>query len=337
MKKIILWLVVGVLAISMAFLGIACKAATTAETTAAAVTTAAVTTAAATTAAETKGQIVVGVTYQNLVWEFPAKIQKAIQARAKELNVKLIEADGEGKPEKQIAQTENFITQNVNAIILEPTDREGCAPVVDKANAANIPIIGVNTQTSNVDKTTAYAGSDDVEAGRMVAQWIADQFNGKCDLAIIRGLNGHSAAMSRQEGIDEVLAKYPDIKVVLSQPGDWGREKALALMENWIQSGTKFDALICHNDEMAMGAITALKAAGKLSQVKIISIDAIPDALTALKNGDIAATLFQDATGQGKLALELAVKAANGEKFDKMNMIPFELVTKDNVDKYVNR
>ncbi|HEV2319106.1 MAG TPA: substrate-binding domain-containing protein [Verrucomicrobiae bacterium] len=230
-------------------------------------------------------QISIGITYQNLQNEFIINIQDAVRAEAKKLNVNLIEADGQGNAENQISQVQDFIAKGVDAIILNPYDREGSAHAVDLAVDAHKPIVVVNAIVSNLEKANAYVGSEDAEAGRIETQRIAEVLHGKGNVVIIHGPNGHSAEVQRTEGIRQILAKYPDIKVVAEQTANWDRAQALNLMENWLASGKKIDAVIAQNDEMALGALKAIEAAGKEGQIAVIGIDAIPDALKAVADG----------------------------------------------------
>jgi inositol transport system substrate-binding protein len=284
-----------------------------------------------TPAADTEKKIKIGVTYQNLQNEFIINIQDKLRARAEEMGVELIEVDGQGKAENQIAQVENFISQKVDAIILNPFDRDGSAPAVDKAVAANIPIIVVNAQVSNLDKATAYVGSDDEDAGRIEMQYMADQLGGKGNIVIIHGANGHSAEVGRTKGNREVLAKYPDIKVLAEQTGNWDRAQSLTLMENWLQKFPDIDGVVAQNDEEGLGAYKAIEAAGRQDEIIVVGIDAIPDALEAVEAGEFGATVFQDAGGQGAGAVDIAIKAINGEKVEPITYIPFQLVTKENL------
>lgn len=276
-------------------------------------------------------KITIGISYQNLQNEFIINIQDAVRAEAQKLDVNLIEADGQGKAENQISQTEDFITRNVDAIILNPYDKEGSAHAVDLAVQAHKPIVVVNAIVSNLQKANAYVGSEDAEAGRIAAQRIMDVLHGKGDIAVIHGPNGHSAEVQRSDGIRQVLAKYPDAKIVLEQTANWDRAQALNLMENWLASGRKIDAVIAQNDEMALGALKAIEAAGKQKDIAVIGIDAIPDALKAVADGKLVGTVFQDAKGQGTLAVDLAVQLVQGKPVQHDNYIPFQLVTTNNV------
>lgn len=279
-------------------------------------------------------QITIGIVYTTLTNEFAVKIQAAVREKAEEIGIKLLEADGQGKAENQIAQVENFITQKVDAIILQPYDRNGTAPAVDKAVSANIPLIVVNAQTSNLEKATAFVGSDDVFAGELEMQYIADLLNGEGNIVIIRGPNGNSAEIDRTEGNRNTLEKYPNINVLADQTANWDRAEAMTLMENWLQTHSDIHAVVAQNDEMALGAYQAIKAAKKEDEIYVVGIDAIEDALKSVENGEMVATVFQDAVSQGQTAVELAVKAAKGEEVAFENMIPFILVTQENVSEF---
>ena len=275
----------------------------------------------------------IGVSFQNMQNEFIIYMSDALRAKAKTLGVSLVESDGQGKAENQVSAVENFIAQKVDAIVLNPYDKEGCAPAVEKAVAANIPIVVVNAQVVNLDKANAYVGSDDIDAGKIEMQHIADLIKGKGNVAIIHGPNGNSAEVQRTQGNMEILKKYPEIKVVFEQTANWDRAQALSLMENWLQTGKQIDAVVAQNDEMALGASRAIQAAKK--NIPVIGIDAIPDALKGVKDGKLVATVFQDARGQGAGAIEVAAKLARGESVPKTTFIPFQLVTKDNLAQFM--
>jgi len=148
---------------------------------------------------------------------------------------------------------------------------------------------------------------------------------------------GHEAQVKRTEGNKQVIEKNPDMKVVLEDAADYDREKGMTLMENWLQTDQKIDAVIANNDEMAIGAIMAIEAAGKLDDILVAGIDATPPALEYVQDGKMELTVFQDAIGQGTSAIQTAVKAANGEKVEKNVYIPFELVTKENAAEYAEK
>ncbi len=274
---------------------------------------------------------VVGITYQNLQNEFIINIQDAVRSKAAELNIELIELDAQGKAENQISQIENFIARGVDAIILNPYDKEGSSPAVTIAAREKVPIVVVNAIVSNLDKASTYVGSEDAEAGRIATHYIIELLNGKGNIAVIHGANGHSAEVQRSIGIREVIDEFPSAKIIVEQSANWDRAQALALMENWLASGREIDAVIAQNDEMALGAYKAIEAAGKQDEILLIGIDAIQDALLAVAEGAMVGTVFQDAKGQGALAVELANKLIKGDTVENNYYIPFQLVTKENL------
>ena len=232
----------------------------------------------------------------------------------------------------QMSQMENLIAQKVNAIIVMPVDAKASVPMVQQAVDAGIPVISVNRKLENQDKAVTYAGSDDVNAGEILMTQMAKLLKGKGNIAILEGQMGHAPQIFRQQGIKNVLKKYPKIKIVADQAADWYRDKGMAVAENWFQSKMKINAIVAHNDEMAIGAMKAAQDAGK--KVFIAGIDATPEALKFVRSSELAFTVFQDARGQGRASIDAAAKVVNGEKVAKEIIIPFELVTKDKADYY---
>ncbi len=263
-------------------------------------------------------------------------INAAIEKKAKELGVKLLINDAQRSPERQVQQVESFIAQKVDAIILNPCEVEASSPAVAKALAAGIPIINVNSETKTAP--TAFVGSRDEESARIAMQFISDKLNGQGNLVMMHGFLGQAAQIKREAGAKEILAKQPGLKMLADQTAEWDRAKALTLMENWIQSlGLKINAVFAQNDEMGLGALIALENALIKDKVIVVSVDGIGDALEAVRKGRLDATVFQDATGQGGTAVETAVKIVHKQPFDRETFIPFQLVTKANVDQYLKK
>jgi inositol transport system substrate-binding protein len=154
----------------------------------------------------------------------------------------------------------------------------------------------------------------------------------------MEGFMGQTAQLKRRAGAMEVLSKQPGLKLLAAQTAEWDRAKAMTLMENWIQSyGPKIQAVFAQNDEMAMGALIALEQAGQKDKIVVVGVDAIADALQAVKDGRLDATVFQDAEGQGGSALEMALKILRKQPYEAQLYIPFQLVTRENVDQYLKR
>ena len=282
----------------------------------------------------TGNELVMGVSLLNLSNEFIVLLDESIREKAEELGVKLIVNDARRSAERQVQQIENFLLQDVDAIILNPCELDASSPAVTKAIAAGVPIVNVNSQTRA--EPTAFVGSRDEESAQIAMEYIAERLNGQGNVLMMQGFMGQTAQIDRERGAQEILAKYPGLKLLAVQTAEWDRAKAVTLMENWIQSfGDEINAVFAQNDEMGMGAVIALEQAGIKDKVFVASVDAIADALDAVKAGRLDATVFQDARGQGSTAVETALKVINGEPYEKKVFIPFQLVTKNNVDTFM--
>ena len=279
-------------------------------------------------------KLVMGVSMLSMQNEFIVNVNDEMTKKAQEAGVELITVDAERSALKQVEQIESFIAQKVDAIIMNPCEVEASSPAVAKALAANIPIINVNSETSA--KPSAFVGSDDVESARIAMKFIADKLGGKGNIVMMHGYVGQAAQLKREQGAREVLKQYPNLKLLAHQTGEWDRAKAMALMENWIQSfGPQINAVFAQNDEMGLGAVKALTDAGLKDKVVVVSIDAIPDALQAVEKGTLDATVFQNAEQQGAKAIDTAIKAAKGQPYEKQTLIPFQLVTKANLSTFL--
>ncbi len=285
--------------------------------------------------ARKEGEILIGFSSRDLSAEYTAKLSEAIVDYAKtKPGVKLVMVDAQSDVQKQFSQVENFIAQKVDAIILNPCELEASTPAVDRIKAAGIPLVLVNQTTKSAGDT--YIGSNDFDAGRIAMEAIAKKLNGQGGVLMLHGIMGTSAQLQREAGAKEIFAKYPGLKLVDHQTASWDRAKALAITENWIQAHKgKFSAVFAHNDEMAMGALLALERAGLKKEVYVIGIDAIAQALSAVKEGRLDATVFQDAVGQGKGSVDAAILLAKKQPCPKENMIPFQLITRDNLSQFL--
>jgi inositol transport system substrate-binding protein len=280
-------------------------------------------------------QLVIGVSLLNLSSEFIVMLNQAMEAKARELGVKLLVTDAQRSAERQVQQVESFVAQKVDAVVLNPCEVEASSPAVSKALASGIPIVNVNSETKVTP--TAFVGSRDEESGRLAMEYVAQRLGGKGQILMMQGFLGQAAQIKRDQGAREVLARQPGLKLLAEQTADWDRAKAMTLMENWIQAyGTSVNAVFAQNDEMGLGAVLALEHAKLKHKVLVVSVDAIADALQAVKDGRLDATVFQDAKGQAATALETAVKIVRGQPYEKQVFIPFQLVTKENVSQYLN-
>ncbi|MFD0714584.1 substrate-binding domain-containing protein [Paenibacillus sp. GCM10027626] len=278
--------------------------------------------------------ITLGFQVYGLQGEYATNLTDAMKAKAKELGVKLIVMDGNYDVSTAISQLRNLESQKVDAIIVNPIDETALNDTVNQIVDGGIPVLGVNAFLT-AEKLVTYVGSPDVTAGETEAQQIVDKIGGKGNVVILEGPIGQTGQVGRKEGIYNILKKNPDIKVLAEKTANWSRAEAMTIMENWIQThGKDITAVIAQNDEMAIGALNALNDRG-MNDVPVVGVDGVNDALKAVKDGKMIATVYQNAKSQGEKVIELAIQAAKGEQIDKKYEIPFELVTSENVDKYL--
>lgn len=286
-------------------------------------------------------QITVGVTMYSLADKYPTYLQDAMQKFTDAYpDVKLKFADANGDAAKMLNDVENFIDSKVDALIAMPTDPKIIKVIGLKAKKANIPfvVVAVRPNQEDMKYLTSYVGSEEITSGEMQGEFIADALNGKAANAIILlGPLGLEAQIKRTEGNKNVLSKHPEIKIVAEQEARWDRAKAMEVAENLFFAHKGINVVLANNDEMAIGALLAARKIGfKDEDLLIIGIDATPDALAYLGNG-LDATIYQSASGQGRISVEMAYKAAMGETVPLYNWIPFELVTPDKKAQYINK
>lgn len=243
---------------------------------------------------------------------------------------------------RQLNQMQNFIAQKVDAIIVNPVDTDATPKMTQLATAAGIPLVYVNRMPS--DKTlpakVAFVGSDERDSGTLETKEVCRLLKGKGDILVMMGQLSNQAARQRTQDIKDVIAKPPcnGMKIIDERTAEWDRTKGADLMSNWLSAGIKFDAVISNNDEMAIGAIQALKASKKWTPNTIVAgIDATQDALASMKAGELKVSVFQNAAGQGKGSVDTALRLIKGEKVDSMVWVPFELVTPANLNDYLKK
>jgi inositol transport system substrate-binding protein len=210
-------------------------------------------------------------------------------------------------------------------------DTDAAGPMTEKATGAKIPLVYVNRRPADLPEGVPYVGSDSLVSGTLEMTELAKLAGGKGNVVILQGDPANEAAVLRTKGCKDVVAQNPGMKVTKEQAGNWQRDKGQSIMETWLQSGDQIDVVCANNDEMALGAINALKAAGKLDSVLVGGVDATGDALAAMDAKELAVTVFQDAGGQGAGGVDAIVKIYNGETLPGYVDVPYQLVTPDNI------
>ena len=280
--------------------------------------------------AGTAKKITIGATFPVLD-AFLQKVADGMQKEADAQGATLTIVAADNKVDTQLSQVENFVSQGVDAILVVAVDTSAAGPMTDAAKAANVPIVYVNRNPSQAG--VPYVGSNSLVSGQLEMAQLAKLANNKGDVVVMEGEVTNEAALDRTKGCNEEAAKA-GMKVVKTGTANWDRAQGQKLMENWIQSGTKFDVVCANNDEMALGAILALKAAGKklgAGGILVGGVDATADALASLKAGELATTVFQDASGQGGGGVTAAISLINGESVPDYVDVPYQLVTLDNI------
>jgi inositol transport system substrate-binding protein len=242
--------------------------------------------------------------------------------------------DANGDVSRQLDQIDNFISQKVSAIVVVPVDYQGIVPGVERANKAGIPVVALVIQSAGGKYT--FVGSQNIEAGHLQADYMAAQLPKNAQILYLAGTPGLYHSKERQTGfIQELAAKRPDVKVLASLPADFDRATGMKVTEDWIQRYPKFDAIVAANDQMALGALEALKTAGRLKGVMISGVDGTPDALHAIKAGEMSQTIFQDAKGEAGAAYQVVETIKSGKAPPPQVYVPFRSVTKDNLSTYL--
>jgi inositol transport system substrate-binding protein len=255
-------------------------------------------------------------------------------------DVELTIVDGSDDTAKQVGQVENFLAQGMDAVVILPVDTSATGPVTKAVLKAGKPLVYVNRKPENLPKGVVYCGSKSIEAGIMNMEELGKAMGGKGNLAILMGALNHEAALGRTDGIKQVVKeKFPDIKVTREQTGNWQRVQGKTIMENWLASGQEIDGVASNNDEMALGALQAIKAAGKLGKIPVGGTDASRDALEAMEKGELNNTVFQDPVGQGEEGVNAAYlmvkKEPNPKVVDGIIWIPYQKVTKENYKSFM--
>ncbi|WP_030600985.1 substrate-binding domain-containing protein [Streptomyces fulvoviolaceus] len=271
----------------------------------------------------------VGLALSTLNNPFFVQIQAGAKAEAKKLGVDLTVTDAQNDASQQANQLQNFTSSGLDSIIVNPVDSDAASNSVNAADKAKIPVIAVDRGV-NEATVDALVASDNVAGGELAAQTVAEKLGGEGKIVILQGQAGTSAARERAEGFAKGLKAYPGIQVVAQQPADFDRTKGLDVMSNLLQAHPDVQGVIAANDEMALGAIKALGSkAGK--SVSVVGFDGTPDGLKAVKDGTLYASVAQQPTQLGKIAVDNALKALQGEKVEQTVKVPVKVVTKENV------
>lgn len=274
----------------------------------------------------------IGLSISTLNNPFFVSLRDGAQQAADEAGVELIISDAQNDAATQQDDVQNFVTQEVDAILVNPVDSEAVVPAVQAANQADIPVIALDRGAAGGEIATLIA-SDNVEGGRLAGEELIELV-GSGPVAQLEGIPGASPTRNRGQGFEEAINAQDAVELVASQTANFDRAEGLNVTENVLQSSPEIKGIFAQNDEMALGAVRALgNRAG--TDVKIVGFDAVEDALKAIQDGKMNATVAQQPDRIGSLGVENAMKVIEGESVDENIPVPVKLVTEENVSEFL--
>lgn len=264
---------------------------------------------------------------------FWAAVQKGAVDKGKELGVEVVvlAPPTESDIPAQIAQIEDQLAKGIKGLALAPTDPNALAPVVEQAIADGVPVVFIDTKGANAGVT--YIGTDNAAGAALAARYICENVPAGSDVAILTGIVTQSTGKARADGARSGLSGC-GLKIVSEQSGQWDRAKGMSVMENILTGNPNLAAVFASNDNMALGAVEALKSAGLLDKVMVVGFDANPDAAASILAGDMTASVAQSPANMGAFGVESLVRLAKGEKLPAVIDTGTVLVTKENAAEY---
>lgn len=274
--------------------------------------------------------ITVGLSISTLANPFFVTLQEGAQAAADEAGIELIVNDSQDDAQTEANGIDDFITQGVDVIVLNPVDSEAAIAVVESAEAAGIPVITVDRAVDGAEVAT-HVSSDNVLGGELATEELLSLIGGEGTVAQLEGIPGTDATRERGAGFDNVLADADGVELVSSITANFSRDEGFSVAQDILQANPDLDAIFAQNDEMALGAVEAADALGILDELVIIGFDATGDALAAIEDGRMDGTVAQQPFEIGRIGIESAIALAGGEDLDEEVPVDVELVTADNV------
>ncbi len=233
----------------------------------------------------------------------------------------------------QLSEVEQLINSGCDSIVFWPGDVDGCSPASLQINESGIPLVCVNTSTTEGEYV--YVGSDDYESGYLQGKWLAENLPENATYCYLMGPIGHSAQIGRKKGCEDALKERTDVKLLAEMTGEWDRGKGMNITDDWLKAHPDVTAIVCQNDNMALGAVESVRTANKLDDVIVVGTDATEEACAAIKSGDMEMSVYQNAHDQGYNCIDVALQLANGTYNGEDYIIPYETVTPDNVDEFI--
>lgn len=279
-----------------------------------------------------EGPLTIGVSVYDMS-SFITQGQEGMEAYAAENDIDLLWNSAKLDVSQQASQIQQYVDQKVDAIVVVPVQADSLAPQLAAAAAADIPVIAVNAALSDTANLASSVLPDDIAAGEQEMTMMAEELGGKGKIVVLQGPLGQSAEVDRTKGIENVLAKNPDIEVLAQDTANWTRDEAVNKVKNWISAfGDEISGVVAENDDMALGALQALREANM--DIPVVGIDGIEDGLNAVKDGSLIGSSLQHGRVELAAGLAVAARAAKGEPVEKLYTYVMPAVTQDNVDDF---
>lgn len=266
----------------------------------------------------------VGLVVSTLENPFFVDLKTGAEEKATEMGMELIVLDSQNDPAKELSNVEDLITKEVKVLLINPTDSDAVASAVMAANEEGIPVVTLDRGASS-GEVASHIASDNIAGGKMAGEFIIEKLGGAGKVVELEGIPGTSAARDRGQGFNEAVSGS-SLEVVAKQTANFDRTEGLSVMENILQAQSEINAVFAHNDEMALGALEAVKASGR--EIMIVGFDATDDAVQSVENGEMAATVAQQPKMIGSLGVETASKIMAGETVEANLPVELKLVTK---------
>lgn len=283
-----------------------------------------------------QGGYVIGLAMNTQTNPFFVDVKDGVQKAADERGIELFITDAQDDPAIQMKDIENLITKKPDAIIIDTCDSDAIVASVEACNDAGIPVFTMDRQ-SNGGEVVAHIGYDAIKSGQIAGQFLVDTLGGKGNIVEIQGIMGTNVAQNRSKGFNDVIAQNPDMNIVATAVADFDRAKAMSVTENILQANPQIDGMYCANDEMLLGALEAVEAAGRSEEITMIGCDAIDDTIAALKEKRVEATIAEPPFFLGKAILNTAADYLDGKTVEKEVVLDNSLVTQENVDSLVTK
>ncbi|KPP99357.1 sugar ABC transporter substrate-binding protein [Marinobacter sp. HL-58] len=281
----------------------------------------------------------IGITQNNVgVDSYQTTYEQAFKDAADETdNVETVVLDAGGDVARQISQVRDLIQQQVDVIIIWPTDGQAVVPAVKRAKEAGIPVVVTNSNIAEAGQPliAAFSGPDNIKQGAYSAEMMCDQLGGKGEIVQITGQPGYTTAKERQKGFEDRLAEVcPDVKILDSQPGNWNREKAQRTMEDFLTSYDRIDGVYAGDDNMGVGALNAAKSEDRADEMIFIGATNFAVGYEAMARGEYHGSVYQSPAEDARNALETAIAVAQGKEVEKMSYFDTPKITRENMDEF---